>query len=67
MMLFIGAELVFGSAGVSPAGLRGVKAHKITGVTPAYQNHSRGLHSNALHPQNSFLSEMQVTVLLIWL
>jgi hypothetical protein len=32
---FIGAGLVFGSAGVPPVGLRGVKAHKITGETPA--------------------------------
>ena len=35
MMPFIAAGLVFGSAGVPPVGSRGVKAHKITGETPA--------------------------------
>jgi hypothetical protein len=35
MMLFIAAGLVFGSAGVSPVVSVGVKAHKITGETPA--------------------------------
>ena len=35
MITFIAAGLVFGSAGVPPVGSRGVKAHKITGETPA--------------------------------
>jgi hypothetical protein len=34
-MTFIAAGFVFGSAGVPPVGLRGVKAHNITGGTPA--------------------------------
>jgi hypothetical protein len=37
MMPFIAAGLVFGSAGVPPVGSRVVKAHKITGETPALQ------------------------------
>ena len=35
MTPFIAAGRVFGSAGVPPVGLRGVKASKITGETPA--------------------------------
>jgi hypothetical protein len=35
MMPFNAAGLAFGSAGVSPVGSRGVKAHKITGETLA--------------------------------
>jgi hypothetical protein len=35
MTPFNSSGLVFGSAGVPPVGLRGVKAHKSTGETPA--------------------------------
>jgi hypothetical protein len=35
MARFIAARLAFSSAGVPPVGSRGVKAHKITGETPA--------------------------------
>jgi hypothetical protein len=52
MTPFIVAGLVFGSAGVPPVGSRGVKAHKITGETPALPKSLPSFRSIAFHPQS---------------
>jgi len=55
MTPFIAGRLVFGSAGVPPVGLRGVKAHKITGETPALPKPLPKFSLIALHSQNKKL------------